>query len=470
MLRTRPTILVCLLLALAAESPTLAAQSPASTESALALTLGDAVALALTRSAELERAGYSVDLQDLEVASARAADDLQLSLSAGSSFSYARGYRTDFFGNPDATSAGFQIPTDGRQSRGLTTSAQVTLPVFDGGARAANRRAAEHALDAGRHDEERTADNVANQAATQYLRALQAEELVRVEEASLEAGRVLLERVEAEFDAGNRNLVDVLQQRAAIATGEQRLANVRRNRGVTRLELRQLLRLPPGTELELAAVPDDLPGLPSTNEDIAALVEQALGARPDLAAQASAIEAARQDIGFARAGRFPTLSITGSVGSSFNSLDDNRPFGGQFLDVNPRASLGLSISLPVLDGGRTGRATERARLFLRDADAVLGIQERNVSAAVETAVLDAEAADAVLNAATEAVSAAREAFAASEARYGAGSGIFLDVLDARRTLVQSEADVVSAQYDLLISRILLAYHTGSLRDVLVAFD
>ena len=138
--------------------------------------------------------------------------------------------------------------------------------------------------------------------------------------------------------------------------------------------------------------------------------------------------------------------------------------------MNPSSSVGLTLSIPILDQGRTRRAVERAEVFVADADAALDLQRLRVAADVETAVLDVEAAQARLVAAQRAVAAARKARAAAEARYGVGAGIFLDVLDARRTLVQAETDVASARYDLLLGRIAVAYQTGLLADALVGLD
>ncbi|MEP0548168.1 MAG: TolC family protein [Rhodothermales bacterium] len=444
--------------------------APYDTTAAVGLTLGDAVRLALTQSVELERAGYTVALRALDLRAARAAGDPELSVSGGPAVRYARGYATDFFGNPDDTDPEFDLVTEGETSAGVTASAQFSLPLFDGGARRANRRAAERVLDAARLDLDRAAEDVASQAATQYLQVLQFADIVRVETTNLEAERALLDRVQAEYDVGNRNISDVLQQRAAIALGEQRLATARRNEAVARLGLRQTLRLPPGTPLDLAPAPDDLLTRPLLDLDVAELVALAFAERPDLDAQALLVEAAGFDIRAARAGRYPNLSLGGSAGTSFNTLDDNSGFGGQFFDVNPNTSAGLTLSIPILDQGRTRRAVERAQVLVSDADAALDLQQLRVAADVETAVLDVEAAAARLAAATEAVAAAREALAATEARYRVGAGIFLDVLDARRVLVQAETDVAAARYDLLIGRIAVAYQTGLLGEALVALD
>ena len=452
------------------------ARAGSAADSVLALTLGDAVRLALTRSLELERAGYTVDLRGLELRDAQAARDPELTVTASPTVRVARSYVTDFFGIPQPGDslgldpAAFRLGTETQVNFAASVGAQLSLLLYDGGAVRARRQAAEQVLEAARRDRDRTAEDVANQTAAQYLQVIQFADLVAVEETNLDADRQLLDRVQAEYDVGNRNLGDVLQQRAAIAQGEQRLATARRNEGVARLGLRQLLRLPVGTPLALAPAPDELLRLPTSDLDVAALVVQATEARADLEAQESLVEAARFDIEGARTGRSPVVSLGTSAGTSYNTFDDNRGPFGQVFDANPNTSVGLTLSVPILDQGRTRRAVERAEVFLSDADAVLELQRLRVAADVETAVLDAQAAAARLAAASEGVVAAREALAAAEGRYAVGAGIFLDVLDARRTLVQTEADVATARTDLLTARVAVAYQAGLLGDALVSLD
>ena len=451
---------------------------PVADTTALALTLGDAVRLALTRSLDLQRAGYAVELRDLDLRTARTAADPELSVSVGPTLRYFRGYETDFFGIPqpgDIDSLGldpdaFRLGTGGDLVFSVGASAQLNWLLYDGGAVRARQQAAEQTLAVARLDRDRIAEDVANGAAVQYLQVLQFADLVAVERTNLEADRALLARVQAEYDVGNRNLGDVLQQRAAIALGEQRLATALRNELVARLGLRQQLRLPIGAALALAPAPPELLALPTPDLDPALLVALAFDERADLDAQAALIEASRLDIRAAQAGRAPVVSLGSSVGTSYSTFDDNRGALGQVFDVNPNTSVGLSLSIPILDQGRTRRAVERAEVLLSDADAVLELQRLRVAADVETAVFDARAARARLAAAREGVLAAREALAAAEARYRQGSGIFLDVLDARRTLVQTEADVATARTDLLVARVTVAYQAGLLGDALVALD
>lgn len=467
----RPLSLLSLLVLLAGPavaqvaSDTLFAEAP---RGAVALTLPEAVRIALLRSPDLERAGYSVQQRALDVREADAAGDPALSVSAGPTLRLSRTYQTDFFGIPqpgDSLGAVRQLGVGSRAVFGVSGGVNLDLPLLDGGVRRANREAARRVLDAARLDYSRTAEDVARLAASQYVQALQADALVSVEDTSLGADRALLRRVQAEYDVGNRDIGDVLQQQAAIAQGEVRLATARRNAGVARLGLRQSLRLPPGTALALDPAADTAIPLPTL--DVAALVAQAFADRADLTAQAVRIEAARIDVRAARAGRAPNLSLGASAGTSYSSFDDNRGAVGQVFNVNPNTSVGLTLSVPILDRGRTRRAVERAEVAVADNGAFLEQRQLQVASDVETAVLDVVAAQARLAASEAGVAAARQALAANDARYRVGAGVFLDVLDARRQLVRAASDAATARFDLLLARIAVAYQTGALGSALV---
>ncbi len=434
---------------------------------AVSLTLPDAVRLALLRSPDLERAGYTVQQRALDVREAAAAGDPTLSVSGGPTFRLSRTYETDFFGipTPGDSLGAVTLGVGSRAIFGVSAGASFDLPLLDGGARRATRDAAVRVLDAARLDLSRTAEDVARLAAAQYVQALQADALVSVEDTSLAADRALLRRVQAEYDVGNRDIGDVLQQQSAIAQGEVRLATTRRNAAVARLGLRQSLRLPPGTALALdSTVEGDIP-LPSL--DVPALVARAFAERTDLTAQAVRVEAARFDVRAARAGRAPNLSLGAQAGTSYSSFDDNRGALGQVFNVNPNSSVGLTLSVPILDRGRTRRAVERAEVAVADNGAFLEGRQLQVASDVETAVLDVVAAQARLDASEAGVAAARQALAANAARYRVGAGVFLDVLDARRQLVRAASDAATARFDLLLARIAVAYQTGALGAALV---
>ena len=159
--------------------------------------------------------------------------------------------------------------------------------------------------------------------------------------------------------------------------------------------------------------------------------------RPDIAAAERAVAAANAQIGIQRAAYFPSLSLSGSIGSAASRVGD------LFSASTSLWSLGLSVAQTLFDAGAT-----RARVDGAEAgrDAAIARYRQTVLAAFQ-AVEDQLATTRAL---VEQEGLRREASAAADQteqqilnRYRAGQVSYTDVvtaqasaLSARRTLVQ----------------------------------
>jgi multidrug efflux system outer membrane protein len=169
----------------------------------------------------------------------------------------------------------------------------------------------------------------------------------------------------------------------------------------------------------------------------AGLPSEVLLRRPDVLAAEYRLRAANADIGAARAAFFPSISLTGSVGSASNELSglfDSGTVGWSFI---PR------ITLPIFQGGRL-----RAALGVAEADRDIALAEyekaiqsgfRDVADALarSRSLADQRAAQEAL------LEAATRAHALSQARYDAGQDSFLVLLDAQRTLYAAQQSLVA---------------------------
>jgi multidrug efflux system outer membrane protein len=141
-------------------------------------------------------------------------------------------------------------------------------------------------------------------------------------------------------------------------------------------------------------------------------------------------------IGVARAAMYPSISLTGTLGSQSGA------FSSLLLAGSSIWSLGFGIALPLFDAGRLAARAEQAEA--RQRQSVASYQK-----AVENAFR--ETADAIsnleLSTATEAdlqvrVTAARDALEISQIRFRAGYSGFLEVLDAQRSANDAELALV----------------------------
>lgn len=180
-----------------------------------------------------------------------------------------------------------------------------------------------------------------------------------------------------------------------------------------------------------------------------ALPSSVLLQRPDVQAAEHNLRAMNANIGAARAALFPSITLTGSVGSGSRELD--ALFGGG----TSTWSFMPQIKLPIFEGGRL-----RAGVQVAEANQRIALSQ--YEKAVQTAFK--EVADALadraqwgerLGAQTGMVLATQKAFDLSEARFQAGVDNYLTVLDAQRSLYAAQQTLISLCLSEQINRVTL---------------
>jgi multidrug efflux system outer membrane protein len=194
--------------------------------------------------------------------------------------------------------------------------------------------------------------------------------------------------------------------------------------------------------------------LPTATVLPAALPSSVLERRPDIGAAEAALESAAADIGVARASLFPSISLTGALGSVSPELDD------LFTKPAEAWSVSAGILQPIFEGGRL-------RANVARAEAVREQRKAEYARTVQTAfrdVLDAlhgqELIAAVRDANAVQVAALNRATELAELRYSQGDIAYLELLDVRRGLFQAEIDLIAAQRDSLLNTVDLALAVG----------
>ncbi|HSJ10674.1 MAG TPA: TolC family protein [Longimicrobiales bacterium] len=404
------------------------------------ITFDEAIAIALRQSSVIARSDNAQALDALGVTDAkmRFLPDLRLSTS----------------GSQDLASGGV-----GGQAQSMNARLSSSVTLFDGFAGSAALRSAQLTADAGTLDAQRTRQEVVFSVISGYLTLIEAREQLRVAEDDRSAQAEREREIEVLVNRGARPMADLYQQRASVAAAHSSVVEAQRARELAEVALVQALRLDATGAYDFVAPelgePSRAPDL-----DVAALVQQALLRRPDLAALATRTDVAEQGVRAARASRLPTVSLSAGYGANYSS-NGSAAFADQ-LDASRGGSLSLSLSLPLFDGLSADRAVERASIQVDNARLALEDQRQQVALEVRRAVLDLESAAARLDAADARVAAARQALDATEARYDAGVATLFEVASARASYVDAESARVRARYTLLFQDRVLDYYTGAL--------
>jgi outer membrane protein TolC len=240
------------------------------------------------------------------------------------------------------------------------------------------------------------------------------------------------------------------------------LIRQRSNQEVAMLRLKQLLELPADYDLRLA---DDLGGaqlppaavfatrvvpveaaLGPTQAAVAALLTAPLPERNVVAEAGTGVSVREAALKAVQAERMPTVSFT----SNYSRI----AYPTNVAPVFDRAnwSLGVSMSVPILTGGRQKGDEMLARADIETAR----LQEKQVQ---ELAALDTRSAWAELIAARAAweatagtVQQATRAYEIADVRYRAGVSTQLELSDSRLLLQQAEANRALAARDLQVAR------------------
>jgi outer membrane protein len=295
-----------------------------------------------------------------------------------------------------------------------------------------------------------TEDAVAAQVAKAYLAALRADADKAAAQANVELAEALLKQAERLKSAGTGTGIEVTRQRVQLANEKQRLLFSQNDLRRARLQLLKAMNLRLDTEIELT---DPLTYTPVD----ATLLEQAkanaLETRWDYKAQLERQDNARLASSAVKMERLPSVSTFanyGSIGSGFNSALPTREYG-------------VSLRVPIFDGGRREGKRAESESQLRQERIRSSDLKDQIDLDVRLAVDALQSAEDEVKVAAEGLTLAENELAQARRRVDAGVAISLEVTDAQTRLSRARDNQTAALFHHAQARIDLGQATGTLR-------
>ncbi len=340
-------------------------------------------------------------------------------------------------------------------SSGLSSS----LTLFDGGKTRASIRSAQASADANDNDLARAKQTAVFTVASDYVALSNQQEQLRVQQENLAAQQATLDLIQKLVDGGVRPTSDLYQQQATVASAKLSIAQANRAVALAKIDLIQALQLDPVGTYDFVA-PTLSPSATQPAYNLDSLITRAYAARADLDAGEARANAASQDMTVAKASKLPTISVTGSYSSAFNSAST---IGlADQLDQRRGGSLGIGLSIPLFDRGSASVAEQKAQIAQENARLALDNQKQAVALDVRRAYLDETSAREQLVAADAQLAAATQAVTMAQQRYQAGAATLVEVTQARAQSVQAASAVATAKNNLVLQHAMMAYYTGDL--------
>jgi outer membrane protein TolC len=188
-------------------------------------------------------------------------------------------------------------------------------------------------------------------------------------------------------------------------------------------------------------------------------MEAAKSSRADLKAQLKKEENARLTYSSVKYERLPSLAAFGDYGTIGTGFEHN----------HPTRVYGLSLRVPLFDGGRRDARRAESASQMRQEGIRTNDLRQQVELDVRLALDSLKAADLLVKTAEEGLQLAEGELAQAERRYKAGVGTSVEVTDAQNRLSRARENRVAALFSDNLARIDLNSATGTIQSLVSSF-
>ncbi len=401
-------------------------------------------------------------------------------LNGYASHAYNFGQRIDPFTN--------QFANQRVQSNNFYLNSQVTL--FNGFQTKNNIKQSLLDYQIQEQNTEQIKNDIALSIAANYLQILFNEEAIKIAQQQINISTQQVKRIEKLVKAGSVPEGNLLDLQAQLANDEMNMISAENQLAISTLGLKQLIQLDSIADFKII--------IPETSMDEKLLVsstpgqvyDAATSIMPSIKSGELQIESAEANYAATKGRRYPSLSVSGSLGTGYSGLskttsvssyelqeagvtgsgDDvylynpiitstKKSFGNQALD-NFNQSLGFNLSVPIFNRFSTSTAMESAKLNKEIAELQLEQTRNRLRNDIEQAHIDAIAAMKKYNATSKALDAQKLSFDYAKKRFEVGMLNSVDFNDAKNRLANTDSQLLQAKYDYLFKIKILEFYQG----------
>ena len=306
--------------------------------------------------------------------------------------------------------------------------------------------------------EQETANSIQESITQLFTQILYQDEKVKVCQQTLETARKNEDRGREMVEVGKMSKADLAQLTAQRATDEYNVVEAQGQLASYKLQLKQLLELTDDQPFDIAIpeISDDevLAEVPALNS----VYEQALLSRPEIEASQLAIKRSDVSLAIAKAGWMPTLSMTGGIGTSSNSLNSNS--WGKQIKTSFDATAGLSLSIPIYDGRQTKTQVNKAKIQQLSARLSLLDEQKTLYSDIQRFWLNAQTNQQKYQAAKASVASEQESFDLLQEQFRLGLKNIVELMTGKDKLLSAQQSMLQSKYTALYNEQMLRFYQG----------
>ncbi len=387
--------------------------------------------------------------QELQLSTAKNSRLPDLSASASQNFSFGRGLTAEnTYSNTNTSSTSFSLGT--------------SVPIFTGFQIPNQIKLSQLNLEAATADLDKAKDDIRMQVAQAYVQILYDMEIADVANRQIAIDSAQVVRLQAFVDNGKASEAELSQQKATLASSRLTATQAENNTRLAILTLTQLLELP--TPDNFAIFRPDLTvgdgfsvAIPSPD----VIYAEALGIKPEIAAQQLRLKGTEHSIKIAQAGNLPSLSLSGGLGTNYYTTSgfksDN--FSTQIKN-NFSQYIGLNLNIPIFNRFQTRNNIRNARIEQENQQLQLDNTKKTLYKEIQQVYYNALNAQSKEKSSKEALQSTKDAFQLMQAKYENGKATITEFNEAKNTYLKSESDLVQARYENLYQQALIEFYRG----------
>jgi outer membrane protein TolC len=311
-------------------------------------------------------------------------------------------------------------------------------------------QAAKTGVSASRGDVETTDEQVAGTVARSYLAAVKTDADVESAEANVKLSEAVLQQAQNQKDAGTGTGIEITRAKVQLANDKQRRLEAENARRAAYLHLLRAMGMRLDLEVQLT---DKLSYTPMDAVALDQARAEALKSRPDFRAQQEREQTARYSASATKLERLPSVAAFGDYGSSGSGMEN----------ALPTRTYGISVKVPIFDGGRRDARREESFSQYRAEQVRTNDLKAQIELDVRLALDELKSAEDQVSVAREGLGLAENELAQARRRYEGGVTNSIEVTDAQTRLERARDNQTAALYGYNVARIDLAQAMGKVR-------
>ena len=337
---------------------------------------------------------------------------------------------------------------------GLNTS----WTVWDGGANYKNVKAQKLQNQISALTTQTTANSIQEQITQLYIQILYSKDALEVNRSMAETAQSQHERGKEMFEQGQISKADLTQLESQAASAEYDCVVTQTQIANYTRQLKELLEITDGRKFDIQGIrtADDVATqiIPNVGE----VYQAALNSRPEIQSGRLNVDAAELDIDIAKAGYYPSISITAGIGDSHYS--GSRESAGEQMKQNLNASAGVTLSIPIFDNKRNKTNLKKAKLTKMDSELQLQDQQKQLYSTIEEYWLNAYNNQQQYVASLAQLKSAQSSYELLDEQFKNGLKNIVELMNGRDELMSAQQNKLQSQYNTLLYIQLLKFYKG----------